>query len=130
MGLYFCRWPSRVSLLIHAASPGEALKTARDAADGAAPSSVAIFPRHVFIAEVVGDEDEDGPFLIEPLAHVADLLVELEDAPDVGPVVTQPAPAAGILCSSEATDDQNRIVKCELDAHKDGTHRAGDLEWP
>ena len=126
MGLYFCRWPDRVSLLIHAASPGDAVELARGVAN-AAPSSVSVLPAFVFVAEVFDDDEHfDEPTLVVvPVPQLADLLAELEDAPEAPPPLT----AAMSWCPAEAEDDSGAVVACEGTVGHQGQHRSGGLVW-
>jgi hypothetical protein len=125
--LFYCGWANEASLLVDVADQ-EAAEAAATEEVGSKPDNVRPIPPGVFALRVYFDEDdaEDELVTLEPLPHVVELLDVLEDqvTPD-DDASTPPAP----LCMSEALDDRDQTVRCELAAGGHVEHRAGDLVW-
>lgn len=121
MGLFFCRWDGRSSLLVEAPSELLAKVLARKVADEdepgtGAPSFVrALVAPGGFVAELVDDGDD---LHLQPLDHIVDMLADLEDED-----------GARVKCKSEADGPHGEALVCELDDGHDGEHEAGEVGW-
>lgn len=113
-------WPDRVSLLVDAEDEAAVTEIATEVGE-IAPARVVRLPARALVAEIL--IDEGGSALLEPLPHVVDVLVAIDDdeAPD--------AASSSTACGSEAEDDAGELVVCELAPTHAGPHRAGALQW-
>ena len=138
MSLFLCVWPDNVSLLVDLPDEAAAIAAATEHASGVRPAACKPFDR-LFAAEVFIDEDEDGQELlvVEPLEHVAEALLALEESAEDGSEVLElPIAEAPAMCGYECEDENTRAVfVCSRAPHPgDPHHRADDgaggvIEW-